>query len=84
MQEALANVARHSSASCADVSLEYGTNTVTMTIKDNGCGFDSQAHHNGLGLYSMRERAEVSGGSFTVESAPDQGTQIKVTLPKVS
>ena len=41
-QEALANVARHSSASCVDVSLEYGTDTVTMTIKDDGRGFDPQ------------------------------------------
>jgi two-component system, NarL family, sensor histidine kinase LiaS len=82
-QEALANVARHSSASNAEVSLEYDTDSVTLIIKDDGCGFDTHAHHEGLGLYSMRERAEVSGGSFTIESAPDQGTEIVVTLPKV-
>jgi signal transduction histidine kinase len=82
-QEALANVARHSSASCADVSLEYGTDTVILIIKDDGCGFDTRAQHGGLGLRSMRERAEVLGGSFTVESVPDQGTQIDVTLPIV-
>jgi signal transduction histidine kinase len=80
-QEALANVARHSSASSADVSLEYGRNIVTLIIKDNGCGFDTHAPHGGIGLSSMRERAEELGGSFTVESAPDQGTQILVTLP---
>ena len=80
-QEALANVARHSSASCADVSLEYGADTVKLTIKDYGCGFDTRARHSGLGLNSMRERAEGLGGSFTVESAPGQGTQIFVTLP---
>jgi signal transduction histidine kinase len=83
-QEALANVARHSSASYVDVSLEHGTDTVTMTIKDNGCGFDTRAHYNGLGLSSMRERAEVLGGNFKVESAPDRGTRIVVTLPKES
>jgi len=81
VQEALANVARHSSARCADVFLEYGTDTVTLIIKDDGQGFDPNGKHSGLGLYSMRERAEELGGSFTVESVPDQGTQILVTLP---
>ncbi len=84
MQEALANVARHSSASRADVSLQYGTGAVTITIHDNGRGFDTNAPHNGLGLSSMRERAETSGGSFAIESTPGQGTQIVVTLPKAS
>jgi len=83
-QEALANVARHSSASYADIFLEYGANTVTLIIKDDGRGFDTSAPHVGIGLSSMRERAEASGGSFTVESAPDQGTQIVVTLPNAN
>jgi len=80
-QEALANVARHSAASCADLSLEYGTNMVKMIIRDDGHGFDMHIQHVGLGLYSMRERAEVLGGSFTVESAAKQGTRIVVSLP---
>jgi signal transduction histidine kinase len=82
-QEALANIARHSSASCADVSLEYETDMVKMIIKDDGHGFDKSIKHGGLGLYSMRERAEVLGGSFTVESSPEQGTMIAVTLPRL-
>jgi signal transduction histidine kinase len=82
-QEALANIARHSSASCADVSLEYETDMVKMIIKDNGHGFDMNIQHGGLGLYSMRERAEVLGGSFTIESSPEQGTKIAVTLPRL-
>jgi NarL family two-component system sensor histidine kinase LiaS len=81
-QEALANVTRHSSASSIEMHLEYEGKTVTMTIKDNGRGFDVSAKHTGLGLSSMRERAEVLGGSFSVVSAPDQGTQIIVTIPK--
>jgi NarL family two-component system sensor histidine kinase LiaS len=82
-QEALANIARHSSASHADVSLEYETGVVKMIIKDNGHGFDKSVQHNGLGLYSMRERAEVLGGNFAVESSPEQGTKITVTLPRL-
>ena len=80
-QEALANVARHSSATSTDVFLEYGTNSVTMIVKDDGCGFETSEPHGGIGLASMRERAEGLGGSFTVESAPGQGAQIVVTLP---
>ncbi len=83
-QEALANVARHSSAGEAEVSLENGTDSVRLLIKDNGRGFDTAVQHSGLGLNSMRERAEGSGGSFTVESAPGKGTQIAVRLPKAS
>ncbi len=72
-QEALANVARHSAAKNAGVSLEFGIDTVTLTIHDDGHGFDPLVQHSGLGLYSMKERAEASGGSFTVESAPGKG-----------
>ena len=81
-QEALANTARHSSAHCVEISLEYEADMVKMIIKDDGHGFDKCVQHGGLGLSSMRERAEVLGGSFTIESSPDQGTKIEVTLPR--
>jgi NarL family two-component system sensor histidine kinase LiaS len=82
-QEALANTARHSSAHCVDISLEYGADMVKMIIKDDGHGFDKSVQHSGVGLYSMRERAEVLGGNLAVESSPDQGTKIELTLPRV-
>ena len=82
-QEALANIARHSSARCADLNLEYGTKTITMIIKDDGRGFDKSVQHGGIGLSSMQERAEVLGGSFNIESSPEQGTKIVVTLPRM-
>ena len=81
-QEALANVARHSSASHVEVFLQYATNIVTLIVKDDGHGFDTGAKHDGLGLHSMQERAEALGGSFTIESAPGKGTKIKVTITK--
>ena len=80
-QEALANVARHSSASSVELYLGYEVSTVTMMVKDNGRGFNVRAQHDGLGLLSMRERAEVLGGNFSVVSEPDQGTQIIVKIP---
>jgi NarL family two-component system sensor histidine kinase LiaS len=53
-QEALANVARHSSASSTELSLEYGAKTVTLMISDNGRGFDTSLAHRGIGLRSMQ------------------------------
>jgi len=80
-QEALANVARHSSASHAEVRLKYEPDTVILIIQDNGTGFDPFIPHAGIGLSSMRERAEVTGGSYALESAPGEGTKIVVVLP---
>ena len=81
MQEALANTARHSGASKTDLFLEYGTDTVKMTIRDDGRGFDTRAPYDGIGLATMRERAESSGGTIKVESAQGQGVQIEIILP---
>jgi NarL family two-component system sensor histidine kinase LiaS len=81
LQEALANVARHSAASNTEILVKRDKNIVTMVIKDNGCGFDAQAKQSGLGLSSMRQRAEELGGLFEIQSQPGQGTQVKVTLP---
>jgi signal transduction histidine kinase len=81
MQEALANTARHSNASEADLLLEYGKDMVKMTLKDNGRGFDTQATYDGIGLLTMRERAEASGGTIEVTSAQGQGVQIVIILP---
>jgi signal transduction histidine kinase len=81
-QEALANISRHSSASHTEVFLDNKPDKVTLVIKDDGRGFDTGVTYTGLGLHSMRERSEALGGSFTIESIPDQGTQIRVTLPK--
>jgi two-component system, NarL family, sensor histidine kinase LiaS len=80
-QEALANVARHSTASLVEVSLKFEANAVTMVIKDNGKGFDVNAPHPGLGLSSMQERVKGLGGRFSIHSAPGQGTQILASMP---
>jgi signal transduction histidine kinase len=81
-QEALANIARHSSASRAVINLKYRPKTVQLEIKDNGCGFDLKTQHGGLGLHSMQERTEALGGSLTIESEPGKGTRIKVVLSR--
>ena len=80
-QEALANIARHSAANRTDFSLVYEAGVARLTIQDDGIGFDPHAQRGGIGLYSMRERAEALGGRFIVDSAPGQGTRIQVSLP---
>jgi NarL family two-component system sensor histidine kinase LiaS len=81
LQEALANVARHSAAQSVAVSLSYDVEAVLLTITDDGCGFDTSAQHDGMGLSSMLERAETLNGEFAVESETGEGTRITVTLP---
>jgi signal transduction histidine kinase len=81
LQEALANVARHSRAQRVNVSLSYRADVVHLTITDDGCGFETSAQHDGMGLNSMQERADSQNGTFTIESEPGRGTRISVTLP---
>ena len=80
-QESLANVARHSRASQVTLHLSYADNQVTLTIQDNGIGFDMAQKPKGIGLRSIRERAESIGGQILISSTPGQGTRIEVRIP---
>lgn len=82
-QEALANVARHSGATCVQTSLTGTDHGLLLRVKDNGKGFDSTAepHTPSLGLLGMRERARRLGGAVHIASAPQQGTELQVTIP---
>lgn len=86
IQEALSNVLQHSHASQVSVHLGTTNGTLHLTITDNGQGFDPAAlalvsqDRRGIGLWSMRERAEEVGGTFSLRSAPGQGTTIVVTI----
>jgi NarL family two-component system sensor histidine kinase LiaS len=80
-QEALANVARHSGASRVQVQVQWDPQTVTLTVADNGRGFSMDARpKTGVGLKSMQERLESLGGTFTLASAPEQGTTVTAQL----
>ena len=82
-QEALANTARHSGASRATLWLGFDGDGVALALADDGQGFDPDAPVAGMGLQSMRERAELMGGEFAVESAPGEGTRVSVRWPAV-
>lgn len=80
-QEALTNIARHSGASLVDLALQKAGGRVELTIQDNGRGFRPDEIVKGLGLSTMRERAELTGGTFSVESAQGKGTTIRASWP---
>ena len=81
IQEALANVARHSQASKVEVELIYSRLDVACTIHDDGIGFDPEQNRGGFGIRSMQERAKTLGSSITLESTHGQGTRVSFTVP---
>jgi len=89
VQEALTNVAKHSAAAEAKVALNWQRMAVTVTVEDQGRGFDSEEIMNsrdrGLGLFGMQERLALVGGTLTIDSSPGQGTRVmaRIPLPRV-
>jgi PAS domain S-box-containing protein len=88
-QEALTNVARHAQASLIEVNIEKLPNAICLKIKDNGKSFQAQRvmhskQNTRLGLIGMRERLEMVGGNFSVESAPGKGTTIRAQIPLIN
>jgi len=81
IQEALANIARHSKATRADISLVYNHEGLQVTVSDDGCGFDMNQKAKGLGFRSMRERIGSIRGILQVQSAPGQGTRLTIQIP---
>src|SRR5690606_11730184 len=81
IQEALANISRHSKAKRADISLIYNPDVLQVIISDDGCGFDMNQRAKGMGFRSMRERINSIRGSLQVQSAPGQGTRLIIQIP---
>jgi signal transduction histidine kinase len=81
VQEALTNIAKHAGASTVSVVTRRDDARIVMVVEDNGEGFDVSKPAEGLGLVSMRERAELLGGSLRVESDADHGTTLVVEVP---
>ena len=87
LQEALNNVAKHSAAKKVQVSLHKQNSRIELTVQDDGIGFDwdfsgsPAGNERGFGLASMKERAQLSGGSFSVKTSRRNGTVIVVRWP---
>jgi signal transduction histidine kinase len=82
-QEALTNAVRHGQASRIVVRLRYDTDAFSLSVRDDGRGFDATAAvpPGHFGLAGMRERVQVIGGRLDVRSAVNRGTEVTVTLP---
>ena len=80
-KEAVNNVVRHSGATEADVDIRVDGSAMTLTVADNGRGFDPARTADGHGLASMTDRASMMGGRLDVTSHPGGGTTIRLTAP---
>jgi signal transduction histidine kinase len=85
-QEALNNVAKHARARRVEIALDQVNGECVMSVQDDGTGFDgvedtSGKPKPGLGMVTMRERAQAIGGRFEVQALPRRGTQLTVRVP---
>jgi signal transduction histidine kinase len=84
-QEIINNIIKHSRARTVNVVLEYQPQVFTLTVSDDGEGFNTKQepdnHHLGLGIRNMRNRAKLIGAEFKITSMIDEGTIISVELP---
>ena len=81
VQEALTNCVRHSEASRVQITISGTSDTLEVSIVDDGNGFDQLRHRDGLGLRGIVERVKELHGTVTVLSAPDAGTTVCLSLP---
>jgi signal transduction histidine kinase len=87
-QEAITNIACHARAESAYLSLEFNDESIGLQIEDDGVGFDPShvfsspaGTSKGVGLLGMKERAELLGGTFTIDTRPGGGTRVAVEIP---
>jgi signal transduction histidine kinase len=83
VQETLTNIARHACAHSTSILVERRGEIVRAIVEDDGVGFDASTNHaeRHLGLLGMRERAELLGGTLTIESTPEHGTSVFIEIP---
>lgn len=81
LQECLTNIAKHARAKRVNVDVRFAPEEVLLEIVDDGAGFDPQkTPKNHYGLINMRERAKKAGGEVSIESAPGQGTRVRLAV----
>lgn len=87
VKEILSNVAKHARANKVDVTIQWLDNSIRITVRDNGIGFDtsilqpSADETKGFGLFQIGERIRFVGGLLDIESAPGEGTRVTLTTP---
>jgi PAS domain S-box-containing protein len=84
-QEALTNAVKHAKAQGVDIHLEVGDSLVVLTVRDDGIGFSAESPTSGgVGLASMRHRADAIGGKLRFASTPGRGTEVRLECPQPS
>jgi len=86
LQELLGNASRHSHATVIKVFIDVGDNLIKVSVDDNGKGFDIDMidHSSSLGLKLIRDRVEMLGGSFDIDSSAGKGTRVAFSVPAVN
>ncbi|MHB1810322.1 MAG: GAF domain-containing sensor histidine kinase [Solirubrobacteraceae bacterium] len=80
-QEALTNANKHGGATRAAVEIGHDTVTVTLSVRDDGAGFDPETRSDGFGLVGMRERIALLGGELRLDSTPGNGAIVTARMP---
>jgi two-component system sensor histidine kinase DegS len=85
-REALSNVERHAETDCAELELDFGPEALTITVTDQGRGFDAgaprRARQSGrMGMAAMRERVDALGGRMEIQAAAGRGARITFRCP---
>jgi signal transduction histidine kinase len=83
VQEALKNTLQHASANKVLIRFNYGADDLSVTVTDDGVGFDTGKNDNnsGIGLINIRERIKILSGDISIDSAPGKGSRIHLTIP---
>jgi signal transduction histidine kinase len=81
LQESLRNVAKHSSAKRATVTLNYSREAIRLSVRDSGAGFDLDNVDSGLGMVGMKERMGYIGGTVEWKTKPGDGTEVIASVP---
>jgi len=83
MQELLSNAVHQNQATLVKVQMDIGNDAVRLSMDDNGKGFDidSLAKESNLSLKLIKDRAEMLGGQFEIDSAPGKGARVTLTIP---
>jgi signal transduction histidine kinase len=80
-KEALHNITRHAAATAVEIRFTQSSTQLSVTLHDNGHGFDPAAATEGMGLTNLPRRAAKHGGSVRIDTAPARGTTLTITLP---
>jgi len=82
VEESLSNVVKHAEASSVEVDISRpGPNNLSISVKDNGVGFDISRVHQGIGLGMIHDYVQAIGGWCSIESVPNRGTTLRINVP---